>query len=847
MSTTIAPVATIQLPSASRVLHASWCPDKDLVVVISRAAHQEKMILYKMQGGKKWEVVIQPSNVGKVQTEVTGVAWSPDVQSIAVVSNPAMVTIHSIQNGAVERSIPITDDRRIELKGVWWFREEKKVIGNGLPDIFKRGDNITGSAHAILKGLPLLDPIQDDTKPLTSSELFAFQGARNKTVQQATLPDSILGWPALPLDLAASSIASNKPDAQTTVPEAEDEADDTNVNSILAVADSLGFLRLFLEGSYPLGMVLTQRKTFSRSLYKLRDHFFSHTGPSSPLSDGAVGLLPHVVQSPYLTGRHLRDVARVSSSARDLLGYTIRVVKDMREAWFGSEAQVGARDLGPKWIQSLEARQSSAFGQEEPFALLDLTCLLTTGRTSESLMDFLGSAEHMSDRSIQKWDTVMCDTLIRLRDLSEKRVAPACQRLHLLLQDVQGWAALPQYAVCNFKPADIEACLEYTATAIFQASWLASFARKELLRFKEFMKWIRYETARANATGDQHNTRPQHDILEVNEYLASSLVVSPIDKWFMGPGARINREGLGVPSENASIKTAIAKARAALDHWDQTVQNDVKPRDLSHVERNLDALVHTLAGRCQQMFEEASKAAARSAIRVAGWEAAPTDVPDNPGPDGGSSSSVPLIRERTVEDGSKPDSFLQYLAIRPPHDGGRSYLCIARLEQGLGALTSVPAVEVSVLECCTLEEGSEEPQPFDLLDVDFFDSELLVMVYRLKDQKTACIATTGYANLIYHAIPSHEYVTGTTRERLMGDVLGRVRSGEVSTGGLAETIIQSRTLSGSWAGGVSLAVNGRAGRRVSCVLDSGGVTLEVVDMAGEAEEAEEAESGVEAQ
>ena len=29
---------------------------------------------------------------------------------------------------------------------------------------------------------------------------------------------------------------------------------------------------------------------------------------------------------------------------------------------------------------------------------------------------------------------------------------------------------------------------------IFQASWLATVARKELLRFKEFMKWIRYGT-----------------------------------------------------------------------------------------------------------------------------------------------------------------------------------------------------------------------------------------------------------------------------------------------------------------------------------------------------------------
>lgn len=41
-------------------------------------------------------------------------------------------------------------------------------------------------------------------------------------------------------------------------------------------------------------------------------------------------------------------------------------------------------------------------------------------------------------------------------------------------------------------------------------------------------------------------------------------------------------------------------------------------------------------------------------------------------------------------------------------------------------------------------------------------------------------------------------------------------------------------------------MNGRAGRRVACVLDSAGLTLEVFDMAGEEEgEEEEMEDGSE--
>ena len=67
-----------------------------------------------------------------------------------MISNPAMISIHSIQTGAVERSIPMASDgRHVELKGAWWFREEKRIIGNGLPDIFRRGENIVSLAELL--------------------------------------------------------------------------------------------------------------------------------------------------------------------------------------------------------------------------------------------------------------------------------------------------------------------------------------------------------------------------------------------------------------------------------------------------------------------------------------------------------------------------------------------------------------------------------------------------------------------------------------------------------------------------------------------------------------------------
>jgi anaphase-promoting complex subunit 4 len=43
-------------------------------------------------------------------------------------------------------------------------------------------------------------------------------------------------------------------------------------------------------------------------------------------------------------------------------------------------------------------------------------------------------------------------------------------------------------------------------------------------------------------------------------------------------------------------------------------------------------------------------------------------------------------------------------------------------------------------------------------------------------------------------------------------------------------------LSSSGRGGVTVALNGRVGRRVGCVLDSTGTRLESFDLEGEAEE-----------
>ena len=192
--------ATIGFASPTRLLRSTWCPDKDLLVVVIRVAGKDKLGLWNMSGSKKWEVDIEKESANG--QEIVDIAWSPDGSSyvsrkiqpsyelnsnvigqyIAVASNPPLVTLHSLQDGQQERTLSIASNPSGDnkLTGIWWLREYRAEKKASIPDMFKRGGDIvsavtvvfiphpkrhthpkTGSAHAILKTQPLLDALHE--------------------------------------------------------------------------------------------------------------------------------------------------------------------------------------------------------------------------------------------------------------------------------------------------------------------------------------------------------------------------------------------------------------------------------------------------------------------------------------------------------------------------------------------------------------------------------------------------------------------------------------------------------------------------------------------------------------
>lgn len=70
------PLANFRLPSPSRLVANSCCPEKDLVVLFSRLGGTDRMSLWNIsQGSRIWEMSVSEGNVN---SQAIGIAWSPD-------------------------------------------------------------------------------------------------------------------------------------------------------------------------------------------------------------------------------------------------------------------------------------------------------------------------------------------------------------------------------------------------------------------------------------------------------------------------------------------------------------------------------------------------------------------------------------------------------------------------------------------------------------------------------------------------------------------------------------------------------------------------------------------------
>lgn len=87
-------LAVLNLQSSYSLFESACCPDKDLVVLVSRLGRKDRLSLWKIQGPKIWEV-----QVGVNIQEIVGVAWSPDGTRVALTQLlPSFLLTHSTRS-----------------------------------------------------------------------------------------------------------------------------------------------------------------------------------------------------------------------------------------------------------------------------------------------------------------------------------------------------------------------------------------------------------------------------------------------------------------------------------------------------------------------------------------------------------------------------------------------------------------------------------------------------------------------------------------------------------------------------------------------------------------------------
>lgn len=172
-----------------------------------------------------------------------------------------------------------------------------------------------------------------------------------------------------------------------------------NERSLLVVGDTSGHLHLFLDGFYPLGSIFLGDVCQPLSVHipplpdydpateqipdaKLVVFASKHTsippsaspGSSTPVLNGWEHMETNtgaaLYRLPLLHLAQTRDMARSSSTAKELLSYMTLIVHEMHDSWAGTATREGASGTGAKWLQHLEQMQLDHGDGKNGFFLL---------------------------------------------------------------------------------------------------------------------------------------------------------------------------------------------------------------------------------------------------------------------------------------------------------------------------------------------------------------------------------------------------------------------------------------------------------------------------------------------
>lgn len=261
----------------------------------------------------------------------------------------------------------------------------------------------------------------------------------------------------------------------------------------------------------------------------------------------------------------------------------------------------------------------------------------------------------MNERSLSKWESSTAEVLGRLKNALWMDVAPALERVILLLDELRAWQRWPaKFGAYDFDLAALDRAVALAKQVIKVSAVLERLTSEEEKCFAEFSGWLRYELEKVSAL-DGGDVRPRaafqprpvahylhHCLTEsgLSPYLSFGLGSSPLESsveltqvraWLDGLGGNPGPNRDGAESEGLSSmlrrmkeelrgqldavrvgKTAEAAPLTAGDTWTEAMPVPAKAPSGDEAPIALPALLHVLAetvsGVMQRAVEQVGQA-----------------------------------------------------------------------------------------------------------------------------------------------------------------------------------------------------------------------------------------------
>ncbi|WRT70155.1 uncharacterized protein IL334_007149 [Kwoniella shivajii] len=796
--TSFTALSSISLPS-THILHPGSCnPSMDLIVLLSSPASPSQsgpayslkgkgkeipskthVSLWRTGGSKVWQV--------DVKGAVGGLAWSPDGLILSILSirlsNSKSIDHLSVHTGEIIRSIPLHQDLGIKGYDVLGIGKWVDMEWRSAPTGWEERKN--GSALGIIDSLPKVTPV-DPPKPPNA---LPFMRQTNVIPPKPTLHSTLSAFPAL-------------------LPSAIPISPDILVISAFP----------FLTGTFPLP---PQTRIPTQGLLEL-----------AKASDKMVGFLDVI----------LRGLENAEVAFREGEKQTMICREDLETC--------------------AQQQAMSTFDVHS-----DLFRFLMTGRSGVAVNEWLGS--RLTGRTITKWDQTMDTSFRTIQNLINESISPALQRLILLLEEIRGWSRTPKYQTqLHLKEAEIGKAIDTVLGFAKLVERMRRDAEHEMAATAEFMKWLKYEIARAashDPTSDDLPS-PTHDLKLVWSFMINGFVHSSFHKHFpyllvrppkdflpddhvlyprqsvkplletleeTGSALKIgDRRDIGTPSTRAngsmddSTTSGSMSMSISIDddhHLDSdgggddgditptqvisdddisrasspdTVERKTFPPEEQEIQRTLDQEPWVWANSLTRALEGLIK----SAIGEIGGK-------EEPKQDG-------LLRDkRIVED-------MRWEALIRPETRQLWILSSSSSQTRISAFTLF-----------------DSEQSTTCLAMQFFDDEEIVLLLESEDGRYLVTIRYSDAVNVMVQIPRDD-------ERTLGEMVDTYQSTLKSFSAIP--INRSRYLGPTpqyeeQEGKAEIALNGRKGRRLGCVLDEGGKEVSVWDL--DVDEDEEDENG----